>query len=137
MAAALSLSSSCATVAHWRNQTIPITSEPSGARVFIGDRQIGVTPMRMVAARRDSHLVLRVELDGYQSQDVALHRSLSAWIAADVALGPLQFVNQGLSSSREMAKAAVIAPTVFTGIDLLSGAAFKLPAAVHVTLSVK
>jgi hypothetical protein len=125
---------SCATLAHGRFQEVEITSEPSGALVFRGHDLLGVTPMRGRFARRESRLVLRLEKQGYQPASVPLVRGKSAWLAADAAFGPLQFANQGLSSTSEMATAAVIAPSIMLGIDFATGAAFTLPKTVRVVL---
>lgn len=60
------LSSELATLGFMLDSTVvTINSEPSGAMVFLGDKRLGVTPLRneTVAAGRE---VLRVELAGYR-----------------------------------------------------------------------
>ena len=131
---AVVLLSGCATLAHGRHQTVEIASEPSGALVFRGNSLLGVTPMRGKFARRESRLVLRFEKQGYEPATVPLERGKSAWLFADLAMGPMQFANQGLSSQTEMAAMSVYVPSVLLGVDLATGAAFKLPSRVSVVL---
>ena len=124
----------CATLAHGRHQEVTILSLPVGARVSVGGQVIGRTPLVAKFSRRESRLVLRVEMDGYHPAEVPLKRTTSAWLAGDIAFGPLQFANQGISSSTERATAAVVIPSALLGIDLATGAAFKLPKEVRVEL---
>ena len=131
---AVVLLSGCATLAHGRHQEVTILSLPVGARVYRGNVLLGLTPMRATFARRESRLVLTFEKDGYQPASVRVERGKSAWLAGDIAFGPLQFANQGIASSTERATAAVVIPSALVGIDLATGAAFKLPKEVRVEL---
>ncbi len=130
----LVLSTACATVFHGRTQETTITSEPVGARIFIGKELVGVTPARIILKRRESHVVLHFEKEGYQTEELALKRSFSGWIAADIGLGAAQFANQGLASQSQMASAAAGITTVTLGVDLITGSAYQLPTHVQVTL---
>ena len=128
------LLSGCATLAHGPSQEVAIASEPPGALVFRGNNILGVTPMRGTFTRREPGIVLRIEKQGYQSVTVPLDRGKSAWLAADAAMGPMQFANQGLSSSSQMATTAIIAPSILLGIDFATGSAYSLPSRVSVVL---
>jgi PEGA domain-containing protein len=134
------LSNACATIAHGplaagrSQQTVIVESTPGGARVLVGGAVVGLTPTRLVVNRSDRHLTLRLEKDGYRPADVLLATGVSPWIAGDVVIGIAQFANQGLSSGAAQARAAVILPPVFLAVDFLTGAAFRHPARVHVTL---
>jgi hypothetical protein len=127
--------SGCATLAHGRFQHVDISSEPSGALVYRGNMLLGVTPLRPKFSRRESRLVLRFEKTGYQSVTVPLERGKSAWLAADLAMGPMQMANQGIASDAERAAMVIIAPSILLGVDLATGAAFALPSRVSVVLS--
>jgi hypothetical protein len=126
--------SGCATIVNGRTQAVTVSSEPPGANIFIGSRLLGVTPARLELKRRDEHIVLRVERDGFVGQDVGVKRSVSGWIAGNVVgLNPVQC--QGLNSLDGCP--AVIAANVgtFLAIDFLTGAAFKHPGVVRVILA--
>ena len=107
-----------------------------GAQVFVGNRPVGVTPARLELKRRDSHIVLRLEKDGFTPQHVPVTQSFSGWMALD--LFPLNpYIGQGLSSSTQNPtkgqRAGALA--LAFGIDVLTGAAYTLPAAVHAVLT--
>lgn len=126
----------CATIVHGRHQDIVVTSSPSGARVLVADSDQGTTPTRMSVERRKTGIALRVEKDGFQPAEVTLRRTTSGWIALNVLAGASEFANQGLSSGRQAAVAAVSVAAVSFGIDFLTGAAYQLdPPRVHVTLA--
>jgi PEGA domain len=130
----LLLSTACATVFHGRTQETTVASEPVGAQVFIGNELVGVTPARIILKRRESHLVLRFEKEGYQPGEVALKRSFSGWIAGDIGLGAAQFANQGIVSQSRRTSAAAGVTALTLGVDLLTGSAYELPTQVQVTL---
>ena len=128
----------CATVVRGTEATQPVlvTSVPEGAHVFIGSQPIGVTPVKLDLKRRDSHIVLRLEKEGFAPQRVTVTRSLSGWMALDLfALNP--YIGQGVSSSAQQPtkgqRAGVIA--LAFAIDILTGAAYTLPTAVQVSLT--
>jgi hypothetical protein len=126
--------SGCATIVNGRTQAVTVSSEPPGANVFLGSRLLGVTPARLELKRRDEHIVLRFEKDGFAAQDIPVQRSVSGWIAGNVvALNPFQC--QGLSSVDGCP--GVIATNVGTllAIDFLTGAAFTHPGLVRVVLT--
>jgi len=89
--------SGCATIVNGRSQAVTVSSEPPGANVFVGSRLLGVTPVRLELKRREEHIVLRFEKDGFVGQEIPVKRSVSGWIAGNVVgMNPLQC--QGLSS---------------------------------------
>ena len=79
-------------------------------------------------------MVLRLEKEGYKPEDVALKRSVSGWIYADIGLGAMQLGNQGLNSQSEIYRTALSLGILTLGVDLITGSAYKLPAWVQVTL---
>jgi len=130
----LLLSTGCATIAQGRTQQTAIRSQPAGARIFIDNDLVGITPARIILRRREAHLVLRLEKEGYELEDVVLKRSVSGWIYADIAWGATQFANQGLNSQSEMNRTALSLAVLTLGVDFITGSAYKLPAQVEVTL---
>jgi hypothetical protein len=135
MAALLSVG--CATMARGvgPTQEVLITSAPAGAQVFLGSRILGVTPVRLDLKRRDSQIVLRLEKEGFAPEQLRVTQSMSGWLAFD--LFPLNpYIAQGLPSGRGPTKwqrAGVLA--LAFGIDLVTGAAYTLPGAVHAVLT--
>jgi PEGA domain-containing protein len=123
----------CATIVNGRSQAVTVSSEPSGARVFIGSQLVGVTPARLELKRRDDRVVLHLEKDGFSPEDIALKRSVSAWIAGN-AVGGNPLSCQGLDSLD--ACPAVLAANIGTlmAIDFLTGAAYKHPKTVRAVL---
>jgi PEGA domain len=128
------LSTGCATIAHGQTQVVRVTSNPSGARVFVENVQLGVTPAQLELNRRDANIVLRFEKDGFASQQTALKRTLSKWLLGDLAMAFNPLAAQGLDSASQwpLLIAATFAWTA--GIDFLSGSAYRLTAAVHAIL---
>lgn len=131
---ALSGSGGCATIAHRWNQTVLVTSEPSGAQVFVDDHLKGFTPIRMTFSRRSAPPPIRLEMPGYHPSHVHLKRGISAWLLADAALALNPAAGQGLSSPSQY-PALVGTTLAFTlGIDFLTGAAFTLPSTIAVAM---
>jgi hypothetical protein len=142
-AVAAAASTGCATLVHGPRQTVTVRSEPSGAQVTVlsdrpgGARIVrsnpGVTPIRLRLTRRDPYIVIRIEKDGCSPAEVRLKRTISGWIASN-----LLFANpmaaQGLDSASDYPRMAAQGLAVSFGIDFISGAAFKLPKTVQVTL---
>lgn len=126
--------SGCATIVNGRTQAVTVSSAPPGAHVFIGGEFVGVTPARLELRRRDEHIVLRVEMDGFVAQEVGVKRSVSGWIAGNaVALNPLQC--QGYDSVEACGRAMPVNLSLGLAIDFLTGAAFKHPGVVRVILA--
>jgi hypothetical protein len=128
----------CATIVRGTEPTQPVlvTSVPAGAHVFLGSQPVGVTPVTLDLKRRDSHIVLRLEKDGFAPERVPVRQSFSGWMALD--LFPLNpYIGQGMSSSTQQPtkgqRAGVLA--LAFAIDVLSGAAYTLPAVLQVSLT--
>jgi hypothetical protein len=134
LGAVLIASAGCATVAHGRTQTVVVTSDPSGARVFLKSTAVGVTPVQVQLKRRDDHIVLRIEKDGFVPADIPLKRTVSGWVAGNLVFAnPLMI--QGLNSASEYPLMAAQGLAFGFGTDLLTGAAYKLPKVVRATLT--
>lgn len=79
-------STGCATTINGRTQRVAVASDPPGARVFVGDQALGVTPTYVELDRRDGGLTLRFEKDCYQDAVLAVPRRTSNWVAGSVLL---------------------------------------------------
>lgn len=103
--------SGCATILHGTTQEIPITSEPSGADVTVGDLK-ATTPARLELARGTPHTV-QIAKEGYRTETVQLEKVISGAVAGNIIAGGL----------------------IGWGIDAASGAQYKLvPDSIHATL---
>jgi PEGA domain len=135
---ALLHSTACATMARGAGgtQEVIVTSAPAGARVFIGNTIVGLTPVRLDLKRRDNHIVLRFEKEGFEPRQIPVKQSVSGWLALD--LFPLNpYICQGLNSADQCPtkwqRAGAL--TLAFGLDFLTGAAYTLPPAVHAVLT--
>ncbi|MBI5463599.1 MAG: PEGA domain-containing protein, partial [Ignavibacteriales bacterium] len=104
--AAALLFSGCATIMHGTHQEIEVSSSPSGARVWVDNNEVGVSPLFVEVKRSDEH-ILRIELSGYQRAELTITKRMSGWLLADLVV---PFAYLGLP------------------IDLLSGALYTLTA---------
>jgi uncharacterized protein YceK len=105
--------SGCATIMHGGNQPVGISSNPSGAQVFVDNQVVGVTPVTATLARKDHHTV-RVEMPGYAPYEMKLTRGMSGWVWGNLVIGGIP----GLA------------------IDAITGALYKLtPTEVNASLT--
>ena len=91
LAAAVVLSTGCATAINGRTQRVAVASDPPGAQVFIGDEPVGVTPAYVELNRRDGDLALRFEKDCYQETVLPVPRRTSKWVAGNVLFAGIPF----------------------------------------------
>jgi hypothetical protein len=139
-------SSGCATTAHGWNQTVTITSEPSGAKVTVlsatadGSMTVrsrpGITPLQVKLPRRDPRMVIRFEKEGCPPEELRVKRSVSGWTFGNLIFAN-PFAGQG-ADSPAAAGSIFIGLVLTTGagmlIDAGTGAAFNLPTWLHATL---
>ena len=136
LAVILSTSGACASLRHPLPQTVWVHSRPSGADVFVDDRHVGVTPVQLSPNRHDRRTVLRLEKDGFESEQLPIRRTLSRLLWGNLVFPTL--VSIGASQEARGAEIAQVFATysVLTfGIDFMSGAALRFPPRVRATLS--
>lgn len=80
--------SSCATIISGSFQNVEITSEPSSAKVYINEVEIGKTPI-LKSLKRNQEYNLLLELDGYESYETKLVKKFNAWYFGNIAFGGL------------------------------------------------
>jgi uncharacterized protein YceK len=78
--------SGCATIMHGSNQPVGISSNPTGAQVFVDNAVVGVTPVTATLSRKDHHTV-RVEMPGYAPYEMKLTRGVSGWVWGNLIFG--------------------------------------------------
>jgi uncharacterized protein YceK len=72
---AVTLLYGCATIMHGTSQKIGISSTPSGAKVYVDNNAVGVTPVFSNLKRGDEHIV-KIELDGYQTAELTITKGV-------------------------------------------------------------
>lgn len=131
-----STSGACASLRHPRPQTVSVHSRPSGADVFVDDRYVGVTPVQISPNRQDRKIVLRLEKDGFESEQLPIRRSLSRLLFGNLVLPALVSVGAAQEArGAEIAQVFAGTSALTFGIDFSTGAAFRFPPSVRATLS--
>ena len=79
----------CASIVHGTTQSIPVSSDPSGANLTVaGTATKFTTPCKVELARKTDHL-LRFEKDGYDPATVEVKHVLSGAVAGNIIAGGL------------------------------------------------
>jgi hypothetical protein len=78
--------SSCATIISGSRQTVEISSEPSSAKVYINEIEIGTTPVQRKLKRNQEYQLI-LKLDGYKTYETKLERKFNAWYIGNVLIG--------------------------------------------------
>ena len=142
-AVALIAAAGCATMANGTTQRIPITSEPSGAQVFVDSRAAGTTPAQVTVSRRGGHEI-RIEKAGYGPVVHRLQRredwttvlwDVALGIAITSTTGRLMLVHDEANPAFFQTLAAFSAGAVPAIVDYTNGAAFRFRSRVDVDLA--
>lgn len=86
--AAVILLSGCATIISGSRQEVEIASDPSSAKVYINEIEIGNTPVQR-NLKRNQDYKLTLKLDGYEAYETSLEKKFNAWYIGNVAFGGL------------------------------------------------
>ena len=135
------------------SQKIPITSNPSGAKIIVDGKEMGYAPLNLKLKRKKSHII-RVEKQGYNPLEIRIKRKTSGPSAVVSLLGNLSFgglvgIIFALGAIRVFAphveletEVAIMGVGALFGVggafyvDVKSGATFTLsPKELHVTLT--
>ena len=131
LAVAVVLSTACATFMNGPTQRVAVASNPPGARVFVGDEPVGVTPAFVELERDEGDLALRFEKDCYRDALLEVPRRTSAWARGNlVPIGfPFNEVTWGGWLGMNLFFTAIRAL-----VDWGTGSAFAFPNVVRATL---
>lgn len=131
LAVAVALSAGCATFMNGPTQRVAVASDPPGARVFVGDEPVGVTPTFVDLERDEGDLALRFEKDCYRETLLEVPRRTSAWARGNlVPIGfPFNELAWGGWLMMNLSFAAIKAL-----VDWGTGNAFAFPNLVRATL---
>lgn len=143
----------CATVAHGRHQTVPVSSTPSGAavRATCGARSwdAGVTPVNVELRRKSELCTVTLTKEGFAPETVTFDRTRSAFVYGNVvpgaAAGAMTGGGIGLAAALLDASDTVVVSATALGfalgfsvpvlVDSATGAMYKhFPERVEVTL---
>lgn len=80
------LLSGCATIISGSRQNVEISSEPSSAKVYINEVEIGKTPVQRKLKRNQEYQLI-LKLDGYKTYETKLERKFNAWYIGNVLIG--------------------------------------------------
>lgn len=96
--AAVFLMTGCGSIMSGTTQRVTFDSDPQGATVEIGKKKkkdgeiiivdslnAGVTPLTVELPRRDSTMV-KISMEGYETQEVILKRTMNNWMWGNIAL---------------------------------------------------
>lgn len=105
----------CATIVKGTTQVIPVSSDPTGARVTVDSSPAGTTPTTVTLSRKQNHMVV-IEKEGFAPESVAVTKSMGGAVAGNIIAGGL----------------------IGWGVDAMTGAQYNLaPNTINVRLSNK
>ena len=90
--------SGCASIVHGTNQKETFVSMPTAANIELDGVNYGKTPQTIKLTRHDAHVVT-ISLPGYQTTSFKLTREVSGWYFANIPLGLIGLVVDGLDGA--------------------------------------
>ena len=78
--------SSCATIISGSRQYVEISSEPSSAKVYINEIEIGKTPVQKNLKRNQKYQLI-LKLDGYKTYESKLEKKFNVWYIGNAFIG--------------------------------------------------
>jgi len=85
------------TIMKGTSQTIPVTSNPIGARIMVDGKEMGSTPLRIKVKRNKSHSI-RAEMPGYNPLEIKItHKFSGTSLALSVSANFILKVDNGNS----------------------------------------
>ena len=115
LTSACALLSGCATIVKGTTQIIPVSSDPTGARVTVDNAPAGTTPTTVTLSRKQNHMVV-IEKEGFAPESIAVTKSMGGAVAGNIIAGGL----------------------IGWGVDAMTGAQYNLaPNTISVRLATK
>jgi streptogramin lyase len=118
------LTSGCASIVSSTEQTVPVTSDPPGATVQIGEQTV-TTPGTLKLKRKED-CVVHVSMPGYYDDYVKLHRQESPLLLGNLlwdlpTTGLFLFITQGMAGFHIVGPGSVYDRYTGAGYDLTPG----------------
>jgi len=79
--------SGCASIVSGSTQEVKFSSNPTGAIVWADGVNLGLTPVTANLNRNKKNQKIKIELEGYKSQELILKRKLNGWFFGNILLG--------------------------------------------------
>jgi len=76
----------CCTIISGRNQSLPVVSNPSGAKVIVNGVQ-QQSPCTLVLDRKQLLYQVRVEKEGYEPVEITLRKGVNGWVWGNLLFG--------------------------------------------------
>lgn len=83
----LFLLSGCASIVSGSKQKISFVSNPSGAKIFLNDVDLGDTPITVNLDRNKKDQKVEIILEGYKPFRMTLTRRINAWVWGNLLFG--------------------------------------------------
>ena len=69
-------------------QNVKFASNPSSAKIFIDEVEVGKTPFEIKLARKSEHHVM-IKLEGFQTYQTSLTKKFNGWYVGNILFGGL------------------------------------------------
>jgi hypothetical protein len=86
LTSARALLSGCATIVKGTAQVIPVSSDPTGARVTVDNSPAGTTPTTVTLSREQNQMVV-IEKEGFAPENIAVTKSMCGAVAGNIIAG--------------------------------------------------
>jgi len=94
------MANGCATIASGPDETVTVTSEPSGANVSVdcgSQKSEQITPARFVIARKSGDCKVTLQKAGFEEESALLERGLNRWTWVNVPIAVVGIIILGMS----------------------------------------
>lgn len=115
-------STGCATVIKGTSQSVPISSDPSGADIFVDSVLVGTTPADVELKRKRDHLIV-IEKKDYAPMSVAVVKNVGGAVWGNIVSGGL--IGWGVDAASG-AQNNLTPKTIFVSLEPARGAG-RLP----------
>ena len=85
--AALGMMSGCATMMAGGPDRLPVSTNPSGATVFVDNAPVGQTPVMVTLDRAKPKAVIRLEKPGFEPITITREKTMNGWIIGNALFG--------------------------------------------------
>lgn len=76
----------CASIVNGTDENFSLESNPAHAFVRVDGNNVGKTPVQISLARKSDHDI-RVQVPGYQTENIHLTKSMSGWMLGNIVFG--------------------------------------------------
>lgn len=125
--------SSCGSILHGRRQTLPVSTNPPGAIVYVDGKFSGYTPTSVSLVRNRAH-VIEIAKEGYEDEVFKLHPKLcgavfgnaAAGVGAGLLAGAVCVGSMSTFGAGPIVIAALAGTAAGMGVDMMIGGAYGM-----------